>query len=119
MEIPDFCPVLIATAGLFCKHDLLGALCICFIYLLSLFVFTVCDKEVPIGMGDAKLFVALGFCVGTYDTARIFAASSLLSGLFALLLLLKGKEKSCQFPFGPFIALGFFLITFASGTPSI
>lgn len=118
MEIPDLCPALIVVAGLFCRRDFSAALCICLAYLLFLLTFSALNKEVPVGMGDAKLFSALGFCMGMCNTARVFAASSLLSGLFALFLLIKGKEKNYRFPFGPFIALGFFLIAFASGTPS-
>ena len=58
-----------------------------------------------LGMGDVKLYSALGFCLGPMPLLRIACGSLLAGGLYAaaLLVLRKAKKKD-RIAFGPFIA---------------
>ena len=57
------------------------------------------------GMGDVKLYCALGFCLGPAALLRIACASMLMGGFYAgALLLLKKAKKKDRIAFGPFIA---------------
>ena len=57
------------------------------------------------GMGDVKLYSALGFCLGPAALLRIACGSMLAGGIYAaVLLLLKKAKKKDRIAFGPFIA---------------
>lgn len=57
------------------------------------------------GMGDVKLYSALGFCLGPAALIRIACTSMLGGGCYAaLLLILKKAKKKDRIAFGPFIA---------------
>ncbi|MCQ2561653.1 MAG: hypothetical protein MJ186_06365 [Clostridia bacterium] len=57
------------------------------------------------GMGDVKLYSALGLSLGPAPLLRIGALSMLLGGLYAFMLLILGlASKKDRFAFGPFIA---------------
>ena len=67
------------------------------------------------GLGDAKLLSALGFCFGWLSIPFILIFSSLLALLITLpSLVKKTKNMSTQIPFGPYLILGclFYLIFF-------
>ena len=56
------------------------------------------------GMGDVKLFAALGLCTGS-AVFKIAAAAMLWGGIYAFAMLTLGKaNKKDRFAFGPFIA---------------
>jgi len=62
------------------------------------------------GGGDIKLMAALGYWVGWKYTILSLLLSFILGGILSLvLLLLKIKSRGEMIPFGPFLALGFFV----------
>ena len=74
------------------------------------------------GMGDVKLYAALGFCLGPRPLLQIACASMLAGGVYAgMLVLLKRAKKKDRIAFGPFIAVSaVFVIAsdyFASTSP--
>ena len=58
------------------------------------------------GMGDVKLYAALGFCLGPRPLLQIACGSMLAGGVYAgaLVLFRKAKKKD-RIAFGPFIAI--------------
>ena len=79
------------------------------------------------GMGDVKLYGALGFCLGPAALLQIACASMLAGGVCAgILVMFKKAKKKDRIPFGPFIAaaaavyyfLVFFVPFFAPFFPS-
>lgn len=57
------------------------------------------------GMGDVKLYSALGLCLGPAALGGIIVSSLLLGGIVAFILLgLKKLNKKDRIAFGPFIA---------------
>ncbi|MBR5641464.1 MAG: prepilin peptidase [Firmicutes bacterium] len=70
------------------------------------------------GMGDVKLYSALGFCLGPRALLQIVCGSMLAGGIYAAaLLLLKKAHKKDRIAFGPFIAV-FAVLTLAYALPS-
>lgn len=74
------------------------------------------------GMGDVKLYAALGFCLGPRPLLQIACASMLSGGVYAgALVLLKKAKKKDRIAFGPFIAVSAGLVLafryFASTSP--
>ena len=66
------------------------------------------------GMGDVKLYAALGFCLGLRPLLQIACASLLAGGVYAgALVLLKKAKKKDRIAFGPFIALSAGLVLFS------
>lgn len=66
-----------------------------------------------IGGGDVKLLSALGLLVGYYNIYIIIFISFLLAALFGIVRILSKKANAkTSIPFGPFIALGFLVISF-------
>ncbi len=59
-----------------------------------------------LGMGDIKLFCALGFCLGPAALIKIAGASLAAGGVTAAILLAAGKKKKKdRIAFGPFISV--------------
>ncbi len=59
------------------------------------------------GYGDFKLFAALGAWLGAMALVPILLVASLTGILYAIgTTLVRGRETSAPFPFGPFLALG-------------
>ena len=59
-----------------------------------------------LGMGDIKLFCALGFCLGFVVFIKIAGASLAAGGVTAAILLAAGKKKKKdRIAFGPFISV--------------
>ncbi|ADY56221.1 Prepilin peptidase [Syntrophobotulus glycolicus DSM 8271] len=64
-----------------------------------------------IGLGDVKLAGALGFFLGFPDIIFAVLVGSLLGTLIALLLIVTGRKGLNEpIPFGPFLAVGAFLM---------
>ncbi len=66
-----------------------------------------------IGLGDVKLAGALGFLFGWPDAILIFVFASIIgfiAGVF--LMLFRGMTMKDAIPFGPFLALGAYLVWF-------
>jgi len=66
-----------------------------------------------IGMGDAKLLAGAGAWLGVFAlpiVTLIASASALLVILFRALIMRAPVEAGQRIPFGPFIALGFWLV---------
>ena len=77
------------------------------IYLLVVIIFSIFDRDVPIGMADAKIFASLAFALGLSQAFTIFIYSSLAAGIYAAVLLVrKNSTLKTAFPYVPFITLG-------------
>lgn len=77
-------------------------------FLILLIIGLLLKNEEYIGFGDIKLMASLGFLVGYTNIINIYIISSLLSGIFFILLLIfikiTKKNTSLEFlPFAPFI----------------
>ena len=71
------------------------------------------------GMGDVKLYSALGFTLGPHNLLQIACISMLSGGVYAVMLLtVKKVKRKDKIAFGPFIAAAaaFILLCPASGT---
>ncbi|MFY9384260.1 MAG: prepilin peptidase [Dethiobacteria bacterium] len=65
------------------------------------------------GAGDVKLLAVLGFLAGWFDLLIIFMLAVLLgaaAGIF--LIVFRKKTGKTPIPFGPFIALAYFMVVF-------
>ena len=63
-----------------------------------------------IGMGDVKLLACTGLYFGFYNAMAVVIVATILSGLFAIALLITKKYKQeSSIPFAPFIFLGSFI----------
>lgn len=80
-----------------------------FSFMLILYIVT----SKGIGGGDVKLLSVLGFLVGIYNIYIILLVSFFVSALTSLVrILFKKATLKTSTPFGPFIALGYFIISF-------
>lgn len=116
MIIPDICVVLILVnkivfsfIGLNYKQELItgiinGLSIGCIILLLSIITSKILGKP-AMGGGDIKLIFALGTYVNIYKSF----ISILIGSSIALIYVLLKKEKN-EFPFGPFICIGYYLV---------
>ena len=117
LEIPELSnAVLLGTAVICTPPDTLmqnasAAACVWAVYLALRALCIVLKSPVPIGMGDIKLLSILALMLGALDCFRLLAASGLLSGAAAAVLLMfrKAGAKS-EIPFAPFIAAGYALL---------
>jgi len=107
LEIPNACFVLIMLIAFpYNISNILIFFYVAIVYIVFLLAVSIFDKAMPIGMGDAKLFAALGFSLGKESLLFISTASFLLSGAIAILLvLLRIKSLKDALPFAPFILL--------------
>ena len=103
LTIPDRYTIAILAAAPFLSSVPLGA---------RLFAAAVPAVLIPLmGMGDVKLYSALGFCLGFRPLLCIACGSMLTGGIYAgVLLLLKKVKKKDRIPFGPFIAFSAILV---------
>ena len=82
---------------------------------LIIFIYKTIRKKEGMGLGDAKLFAAIGFWFGWVSIPFIIFLSSIIALLSVIPSLLKNsKSMSSQIPFGPFIILGCILYIFFS-----
>ena len=123
MEVPNYPFVLILF---FANHVGLDSvknfILVALIYLTIVIAFSIFDRDVPIGMADAKIFASLAFALGLSQAFTIFIYSSLAAGIYAAALLVwagiiaKRKNRGntdaqsatlkTAFPYVPFITLG-------------
>lgn len=90
-------PVLLSLGG--------GACGAALIILLNLFG-KLARRQDVMGMGDAKLFAAVGLAVGFPAVLRVFFLTIMLAGIcFALLFAVKRLKTGEYRPLGPFICL--------------
>lgn len=68
-------------------------------------------KRQALGMGDVKVFIPIGGFLGLVAAFQVIWLAFILGGIFSLiwLFLLKGSSKD-TLPFGPFIALGVWIL---------
>ena len=114
MIIPDVCILLMLPAALFApgswKNRLMAALLVWAAFLIAAAVFAIFRSPVPVGMGDVKLFSAIGLISGPGGLLFTFLTSSLVCGIIStVLLILKKVQKKDQIAFGPFIAVSYAL----------
>ena len=70
-------------------------------------------KREGVGFGDVKLAGVIGFFVGPFWCFISLILAVVAGGLMGILLLVSGRKKIGMYiPFGPFIALGGFLVLF-------
>jgi prepilin signal peptidase PulO-like enzyme (type II secretory pathway) len=74
--------------------------------------------EGSLGGGDTKLFIALSAWFGAYSLIFIVMYASLLFIVFTLTFKKLKKRQFIYFPFGPFIAVGAYVV-FLCGNPNI
>ena len=62
-------------------------------------------------MGDVKLTAVIGTCLGFQTTYLVMLAASVLSAVYGVVMVLrKKKELKDEMAFGPFIAIGTFVV---------
>lgn len=59
-----------------------------------------------IGLGDVKLALVLGACLGTGGALRAVGFAFVVGALFAVVLLFRGARRTSEVRFAPFLALG-------------
>lgn len=65
------------------------------------------------GFGDVKLAGATGLLLGWPDTALSLGFAFIVGAIWGILLIMRGKKgMKSSVPFGPFIAIGVFLVVF-------
>lgn len=111
--------VLLAVEFLFQRENVLRSLltaligasfCLVILYLLARLT-----KE-GVGMGDVKLLSALGWLVGLVPALIALFLAMILCALVAVVLLLsKKKSKKDVLPMGPFLFLGYLILTIMYG----
>lgn len=79
---------------------------------LSILFLHLITKGRGMGLGDVKLVLALGSWTGLEKGLYFLLYSFLTGGLFACILLILGKAKlKTKIAFGPFLLIGFWLVT--------
>ncbi len=74
------------------------------VMLLSALAGKLIFKKESLGMGDVKLFAAIGLCLGFYGTLTVLVMASVSSAVFfSVLLLMKKVKKDDLLPLGPYI----------------
>lgn len=101
------------------NEDFLRVVFYCFISMVICFIVLMVISFLSrsgIGMGDVKLFTALGFTLRLYFTFNIMLYSLVSCALFSIVLVLFSKKKAKdKIPFAPFIYIGF-VITVVLGS---
>ena len=114
LVIPDICILLMLPAAFFFRSPwrgrLIAALAVWTAFFLIAAVSALLKSEMPMGMGDIKLFSAIALISGPAGLAASGILSSLTGGIYAAILLaLKKVQKKDQIAFGPFIAVSYAL----------
>jgi len=92
------------TMGL--QTAILGA-----VVFLAVFLFIALVSRGGMGGGDIKLAAVIGAFVGLKGILPVFIISSVLGGIWALILLVRGQaERKTAIKFGPFMSLAAFLV---------
>ena len=80
------------------------------VYFATAAVCALLKRDMPFGMGDAKLLAALALCYGIEGLCFSYFAAAICAALYSFaLLILKRANKKDRIAFGPFIAFGFML----------
>jgi len=70
-------------------------------------------KREGVGLGDMKLAIVIGLFVGPFWCLMALLFAVLIGGIWGITQIITGNKKiGMQVPFGPFIALGGFLVLF-------
>ncbi len=90
---------------------ILGAMSGYLILWIIYWVFKLITHKEGMGYGDFKLLAMLGAWLGWQSLPFIILLSSFLGSMIGLsLILLKKKDKNSLIPFGPFLAIGGFVV---------
>ena len=89
------------------------------VYAAFALIYVLLERPVPLGMGDVEILSILALHTGGPGIMSIFAASGVLAGIFAAVLLALGKvRKDSQIPFAPFIAAGYAIYAAVQAFPA-
>ena len=112
LHIPGVCSTVIMLSA--AKIHLKAFFLIAALWLLMILFVSIFALPLPMGTGDAKLLAALAFSYGINICTAFFAIASVLSGAFALFLVIRtrinNKALPKALPFAPFIAAAFSLL---------
>ena len=113
MQLPDSLSFCLLALGLADPHPL--AFCtVTALWLLMLLLCAAADRELPIGLGDCRLFSALAFGFGAERLLGTLAAASVSAGLYAAVCLLLGTKRGTdRFPLVPFLFFGFLFCSYS------
>ena len=88
---------------------LVSLLILSFMYYLGKILY----RKDGIGFGDVKLALVFGLFFGVYWSIVTIAIAVLVGALSGItLMLVRGREKGLEIPFGPFLAFGGFMVIF-------
>ena len=102
----------LSSGGLFAfaalqSRRLAAALLFILLWILSAFLSSLADSQIPFGFGDAKLLASCCLLFGAEKTLIGAALAFILAGIYAAaLLIFKRTQKKDRISFGPFICLG-------------
>lgn len=86
------------------------------VFVISVPMFLLAIKKPgSFGGGDVKLMAVCGGLLGYKGICQAFCISVFLAGIYACILLLKGKGKKTQFALGPFLCSGVILVFVLGG----
>ena len=92
---------------------LLGCLVGGGIFLVITFIGGLIAGKEAMGFGDVKLMGAMGLYLGAINIIVVAVISFLLGAIISIALLVTKKKKTDEYiPFGPFIVLAAFIVTF-------
>ena len=107
--LPDALVLLVALSG-FCYGFHAAAALPLAVYFACALIAALLKRDMPFGMGDAKLLSAIALSFGFEGLAITYVLAALTSGACAaFLLLIKRQNKKDRIAFGPFIAISFML----------
>ena len=87
----------------------LGLLVLIVMYVMGKMIF----KREGVGFGDVKLAFVIGFFLGPFWCLMALILAIMIGGIWGIIQLASGGKKiGMQVPFGPFLALGGFLVLF-------
>jgi len=108
-KISNWCFVLVMLLAT--SLHIKAALIIALIYIAVVFLISIFNLPLPIGMGDAKIILGLAFSFGGSVVIKTLLISELLAGTYAFAYLIarkiKRKEVKSTLPFLPFITIAF------------
>lgn len=82
-----------------------------FAYIFSVFLYFITKKS--FGGGDVKLLASLGLLLGYYNIYIVLFLSFLFATIYGLVKIISKKSSfKSAIPFGPFIAMGFVILSF-------
>lgn len=92
------------------REILVGTVASGVLVFIVLYVLSVISRD-GLGMGDVKLFTAIGFLCGAYESLNIMVYALLSCVLVSMFLVLTKKKKmKDKIAFGPFIYIGYIIV---------